>query len=349
MRQRFCRSASPLRCIVENTGFKTHNIAGVDAMGTLKHTRPLLVALIIVIILCAFSTPANAQINSTRQAGTSSAAFLKIGVGARAMSMGGAFVAVADDATAGYWNSAGLAQLSSTEVLFMHSSLYQDINLEHFCVGFPVSNSIVLGIGATYLDYGSFEGYDLNNQPSGSYSANAMVLSSSAGIGLTDRLSVGITGKVLSEKLDRAVATGYALDLGALYTTGAVSLGIQMSNIGTGLKYETEQYPLPTSISAGIAMSLLDNRLRIATDLSKPNDNAVSIHQGLEYCYENTIFMRTGYSHRFADLETSQSTGMAFGAGIRHSAGEIDYSYVPDDKFGDMHRVGFRLRFGGTD
>ncbi len=318
-------------------------------MGTWKHFRPVLVAFIIVIILCAFSSAANAQFYSTGQAGTSSAAFLRTGVGARAMSMGGAFVAVADDATAGYWNSAGLAQFDGPEVSFTHSKLYQDISLEYFSAGFPLTESVVLGIGATYLNYGSFEGYDLDNQPSGSYSANAMVISSSVGIGLTERFSIGLTGKFLSEKLDQSTANSYAFDVGALYRTGRISFGSQVSNIGTGLKYKNDKFPLPTSISAGIAMTLLDNKLRIATDISKPNDNAASIHQGLEYCYENTIFMRTGYNHRFTDFESGQSTGMTFGAGIRHASSEIDYSYMPDDRFGDMHRISFRLRFGGAE
>lgn len=49
------------------------------------------------------------------------AEFLRVGAGARALGMGGAFLAVADDATAGYWNPAGLNYLKNKSVLYMHS------------------------------------------------------------------------------------------------------------------------------------------------------------------------------------------------------------------------------------
>lgn len=49
------------------------------------------------------------------------AEFLRVGAGARALGMGGAFLAVSDDATAGYWNPAGLNYLKNRSVLYMHS------------------------------------------------------------------------------------------------------------------------------------------------------------------------------------------------------------------------------------
>lgn len=48
--------------------------------------------------------------------------FLRVGAGARAVGMGGAFIAVSNDATAGYWNPAGLSQLTRRSVLYMHAT-----------------------------------------------------------------------------------------------------------------------------------------------------------------------------------------------------------------------------------
>jgi len=300
--------------------------------------------------MCAVvSAGANAQINSSSQIGTTSANFLKMGVGARASALGGAFVAIADDATAGYWNAAGLVQIPHTEITFMHNDWYLDIKSEYLGAAFPVSRSLAFGLGISYLNYGTFDGYDSKDQPTGAYSANAMVISSSGSLRLSDRLSVGVTGKVFSEELEQSSANGYAADIGALYVTGLFSFGLNITNLGAGLRHDTEEFPLPSSVTAGLALNLYDGRLRFASDLMKPDDNALTIRQGVEYCYENTVFLRTGYSHDFsaADLGGG-SNGMALGFGVKHSLVSIDYCYLPNEQIGDVHRISLRLRFGGT-
>lgn len=318
-------------------------------MGNRIFSRPL-AAVTIVVLLCVFvSAGAQAQINSSSRIGTTSANFLKMGVGARASALGGAFVAIADDATAGYWNAAGLVQIPHTEITFMHNDWYLDIKSEYFGAAFPVSRSVAFGLGISYLNYGSFDGYDDKDQPTGAYSSNAMVVSSSGSLRLSDRLSIGLTGKVFTEELDQSSATGYAADVGALYTAGVISLGLNMTNLGAGLRHDTEEFPLPSSVTAGLALNLYDRRLRFATDFAKPQDNALTIRQGVEYCYENTVFLRTGYSHDFSPADLGGgSNGMALGFGIKHSFGSIDYSYLPNEQIGDVHRISLRLSFGRT-
>jgi len=317
-------------------------------MGNRKIAGPIAVISIILIVLCVLFESANAQINSSSKVGTTSANFLKIGVGARASALGGAFVAVADDATANYWNPAGLSSLSSSEIIFMHNDWYQDIKIEYLGAAFPVSNSFVLGIGVSYLDYGSFEGYDDRDQPTEELSANAMVVSSSGSFLLSDNLSLGITGKFFTEQLDESSASGYAMDLGALYRVGVVTFGLNVRDLGSGLQYENESYPLPSRVTGGIAVNAYGGRLRFATDVDKPEDNGLSLHQGIEYCYENTVFLRTGYSHQFNEIETDGSgSGMSLGFGVKHSVGAIDYSYLPNAQIGDVHRISFRVCFGG--
>jgi hypothetical protein len=58
--------------------------------------------------------------------------FLSIGVGPRALSMGGASVAVSNDATAGYWNPAGLSVLSRQMVTVMHSEQLSGLAYDYF-------------------------------------------------------------------------------------------------------------------------------------------------------------------------------------------------------------------------
>lgn len=315
-------------------------------MSTRDYVRPAVVTLLIFFVLCVFTSSVNAG-DSAGQAGTTSANYLKIGVGARAAALGGAYVALSDDATAGYWNPAGLSQVSCTELIFMHNSWYDDINVEYLGAALPASEIVTFGLGFSYLDYGSFEGYDIDDNPTGEYSANAMVASASASFRLSDNIALGATGKLLTEKLESSSANGLALDLGLHYRTQYVSVGLNYMNIGSGLKYEDETFPLPTRLAAGAALHFFDDRLRLATDIENPNDGSMSLHQGVEYCYENTVFLRSGYAHRFENVSGGSDTGLTLGFGIRHSIGSVDYSYLPDADLGDIHKISFRLSFGG--
>lgn len=298
---------------------------------------------IAALILTVFAHCGLAQGFSESNVGATSADFLTMGVGARASALGGAFVAVSDDATAGYWNPAGLMQISAAELVFMHNSWYQDIKNEYLVLALPLSRSFTLGFGVSYLDYGSFEGYSVDDEPTGAYSANASVLSSSGALKIGSHLSLGVTAKMLSEKLERSSATGYAIDVGWLYRASAFSFGLNLRNMGKGLRYLKDEFPLPRQLLMGLAVSLYENRLTVASDLEIPSDRGVLLHHGFEYCYESTVFLRSGYSHQFGCARPCGSGGMSFGFGVRHSFGAVDYSYRPDDRMGDTHQISLRL------
>ncbi len=72
-----------------------------------------------VLVVCALGLAASPA-GATKYAGE----FLKIPVGPRAMGMGGAFAAISDDATASYWNPAGMVYLPYREVLFQHQEKF---------------------------------------------------------------------------------------------------------------------------------------------------------------------------------------------------------------------------------
>src|SRR5471032_2639582 len=86
--------------------------------------------------------------------GTTAAEVLKFGVGARAIGMGEAYTAQADDVSSLYWNPAGLALMRERQASFMYDQLYQDLKFSNAAIGIPLENGALAG-SLSYLNYGS--------------------------------------------------------------------------------------------------------------------------------------------------------------------------------------------------
>ena len=98
--------------------------------------------------------------------GTTGADILKIGVGARAIGMGEAYVAQADDVSSLYWNPAGLALMQERQASFMYDQMYQDIKYQNAAIGIPLENGAIGG-SLSYLSYGDIQGYDTSGNSIG--------------------------------------------------------------------------------------------------------------------------------------------------------------------------------------
>src|SRR3954467_15532045 len=91
---------------------------------------------------------------SSASPGTTSAEVLKIGVGARAIAMGEAYAAQADDVSSLYWNPGGLALMQERQASFMYDQMYQGLNYSNAAIGIPLENGAVGG-SVSYLGYGN--------------------------------------------------------------------------------------------------------------------------------------------------------------------------------------------------
>ncbi|MCB4792858.1 MAG: PorV/PorQ family protein, partial [Elusimicrobia bacterium] len=183
-------------------------------------------------------------------AGTTGAAFLKIGVGARAAGMGSAFTALSDDASGIYWNPAGIASISEKQVMFMHSNWIEDLKYDFAGFVKPVKTG-VLGLAASYLSQGDFQGRDENRQPTSSFSAYDMALLVSMAK-KTDYGSLGANCKIIREVIESENATGIAVDLGSKiqYPDSKFSFGLVLQNLGPQMKFINDGYNLPLSLAA---------------------------------------------------------------------------------------------------
>ncbi len=291
--------------------------------------------------------------------GTVGAQFLKIGVGARAAGMAGAFEGVSDDITAIFWNPSGLAKLENLSVFLSHTSYLADIGCEALAVAKNFEDIGVFGFSLFYLGSGDIERTTVQNPDGGigSFSTEHWYAGLTYARRLTDKFSFGANVKFVRERLDFETSTAWATDLGVQYFTGFKSLRVAMSirNFGPEIQLSGEYYDLdngvplskpseylpyhfPMTFRLGAAMELYEagpNRLTAALDVEHPNDNLERIRVGMEAVFMDIIALRGGYSFRH-DTEN-----LGLGAGFLWENFALDYSYTDFGVLDWVHRFDF--------
>src|SRR5882762_4558080 len=146
--------------------------------------------------------------------GTTTGELLKIPLGARAIGMGEAFTALADDSSALYWNPAGMSFVTQKEASFMHSSLIEGVHLEQLSFVAP-GDSYAFGANVSYLGFGDIAGYDNNNgTPTGNVSAYSYLFNGGVSRLINDSLSLGLSAGLLHETLDQDSANTFEANAG---------------------------------------------------------------------------------------------------------------------------------------
>ncbi|OYD13859.1 hypothetical protein CH330_09940 [candidate division WOR-3 bacterium JGI_Cruoil_03_51_56] len=286
--------------------------------------------------------------------GTTGAAFLKIGVG-RATAMGEAFVALADDASAAYYNPAGLSHVAR-QIQLNHVDWIADINHDYLSAVLPVSNFGTVAFSVTALTMGDMEQTTIDNPDTKAredegrtvmFSASDFAFGVSYARIITEKLAFGVTAKGIQQNVWDLSASALGVDMGLYYNTGFRSLriGSMVANYGTRLAYsgrqleyifgwpdsgpgqlngtyKTEGMPLPTVFRFGVAYDLIDasaSKLTVAVDLTHPSDINETVNFGLEYGYNKAFYMRGGYILN-VDQEYQEDigwlTGLSAGVGM---------------------------------
>jgi len=257
--------------------------------------------------------------------GTASGAFLNLGLGARPMAMGNAFVALADDCNALFWNPAGLADLKEREILSMYTSWFQETKYAALTVAGPG-----LGFSAAYLDYGALDETTLA-QPGGTgrtLNSGAMVYNFGYGRRLNEKVSWGVGVKLFGENLGGNNASGYSLDAGGLFRVPErnLTLGLAAANLLGSL-----QGKLTQTLTAGLAFKFLN--LTSAADLGFTNDNGVKYKIGCEWDVNQRFYPRLGFD-----------TGkLCCGFGLLMNRINFDYAYLLTGDLGATHRFSLKI------
>jgi len=337
-----------------------------------------LLILVLGLLLC-LATGSQAQFETeVSGVGTNAATFLEIGVGGRAMAMGGAYAAVANDPTALFYNPAGIVWLRGMQIELSHNEWL--VGTKHQYVGFvtpiPFLTSAI-GISFVNLDYGD-QPVRTVERPEGTgetYSARDYAIGISYALALTDRFSFGMSGKFISQRIWSETGNALALDLGIFYNTmlEGFRVGVSMSNFGNEIglygrnldttvdpdpenenidkipvSYKTGAYPLPLLFRFGICyernMGMLGNAL-ITMDLNHPSNSTESINLGAEYGLGGLFFLRCGYENMF---EKDHINGLTVGGGVDYvkpgrMGYRLDYAYSDWGILANSHRfsIGF--------
>ncbi|HRY30745.1 MAG TPA: PorV/PorQ family protein, partial [Elusimicrobiota bacterium] len=304
---------------------------------------------ILASLLFAFTTPLFAK-----GPGTSTANFLKMGVGGRGVAMGEAQTAAVNDVMALYWNPAALGILRQNEVGFMHNSYLQGIGQDVLYYAHPSQNAGTFGAGVSLLRVGEITGYDTSGAKTQELTASDMLVSLGWGktwenMVLLPGLNTGLNVKFLQKKLGDDSASCVMGDVGFLYEVqeenflSGLRTGIAMQNLGGGLNFLEEKSNLPVLTKVGFAYPFFGETFTLAADLVSPSDNDLYGNFGLDYRLWDILAFRVGYKGQH-DTDNGLTYGVSFGNERFH----LDYAFVPFGDLGDSHRVSVGLRFGNT-
>ena len=313
--------------------------------------------------------------------GTNAATFLEIGVGARAMAMGGAYAAVANDPTALYYNPAGIVWINGAQIELMHNEWLAETKYDFVGVVMPMPflNSS-FGVSFITLDYGE-QPVRTVERPEGTgekWSSRDYAVALTYALALTDRFSFGASGKYIHQKIWHEKGSSVALDLGIYYNTmvKGLRLGLSMSNFGNEIslkgrdldstvdpddknenidrvpvEYKTGSYAIPLLFRFGIAyekeLGLLGSSILFSMDVNHPSNSTESINLGAEYGFAGIFYFRGGYENLF---EKDGINGLTFGGGIDYfkpgrMGFRVDYAYSDWGILDSCHRFSIGIAF----
>jgi long-subunit fatty acid transport protein len=302
-----------------------------------------------------------------QRTGISSAQFLKIGIGSRALGMGASYVAVANDAEALYWNPAGISQFSKPALFFSHTEWLVDVKLEYAGAVYHLNSVNSIGAAITFLHTDEMKETTVF-QPFGTgryFNFSDFLVALSYARNMTEKFSFGLSVKFMQENLAELTMRSVLFDLGTYYKTGwkSIRFAVAVSNFGADMKpsgtientnlnnenieiSSFQSFSPPTVFRIGLAWEILDNEKHKVTNsvqLNHPNDNRENINLGLEYWWNDLFALRGGYVT--ARTEEDFSVGFGIHAPITMADFRLDYAFSNFGRLGNVNRFSLQLLF----
>ena len=309
---------------------------------------------------------------------TASCNWLKIETSARAVGMGGAYVAAGEGMNGVPYNPASIAYIKGSEGYYSRSNYLAGITHNVMSYGVKFGGSDYLGVHLFYLDSGLMP---VTNEwyPDGTgedFNVINMALRMTYGRRMTDRLKLGVSLNYIRDQIYTTEMQTMAFDVGSNFDTGiyGFKLGMSVTNFGSEVRYHgegldvkvdgdlnvdstlakvTKEFPLPLTFRLGVKNDIMGpngtflknsaHRLTVSMDGINPSDYTVYGSVGCEYGWMDFAFVRVG-THLGHD-----TAGMSMGAGIKLKARgmgvSVDYAYVDYGILKMTHQAGLSLEF----
>ena len=336
--------------------------------------RMYIVSLIAVLLLALCVSDMDAQ---NRKAGINSAAFLKVGVGARQVALGSAVTSLNGDVTNMFWNPAGVALNDQTlQGAITHNNWIGGLSQEALAVSYNLQDIGTISVGAMMFGINGIpaerdNGYTdpllqaqvIDMMTTDTYDYQDLLFQLTYSRYITDNLSLGATAKYIHEKIDDQSASAFGFDVGAIYSIGVLgwNIGARINNLGSDIKFYDYASPIPMTFSIGTSMVPVDagiTRWMIALDLVKPQDGVQYYYMGTELGFDKTFFIRGGWKLNYSwfgligsgiddgtslrsPIQTSLERG-TMGAGVRVPFDDyvvnFDYAYTVFVSVENVHR-----------
>lgn len=270
--------------------------------------------------------------------------------GARPEAMGGAFVAVADDGNAAWWNPAGIAQQEQGSATFLHATPFgiSDFTLDYLSWNAPDTLDFINGgFAMSYLKQAAkLEEEGGTNE----MVAPEMYILSVGGTAAENKLYYGLNfkGTALSAEVTGEGTVrrgGFAGDVGILYKlSDRFSMGLVTRNLAASLGGEG----FSRSLRLGLAGRLLDDKLTLAADFNSKEDvegtegTSWQTHIGAEWAVTDAVALRLGSDKG----DFTAGFGFQFGLpGKFASDACVDYAYTSNEELGNTSRFSFTILF----
>ncbi len=307
---------------------------------------------VILIVMCLAITAQLFAINEN--AGTTAFNFLNIPIGARGAGMGNTYTAIANDALAPFWNSAGLVEVKQKLLYATYMNYFAGYNGGAASFTLPLNNTSTLAIFSKFIGVGGIPktGIDANQQmvDLGTFGSYDVLLGLAYGKYVSPILNWGVNLKIISETIDEYSSQAVAADVCILHQSPNPNLkiGIAAKNLGTQLsKFDQEKEKLPMTFTAGFAYKL--NKGLIALDISKPLQGDLYGTVGFETTFQDKYVLRVGYRSNAGDWNVGSKidflSGISIGAGFLWKDYTFDYALNSYGELGFIHQISVGYHF----
>ncbi len=268
---------------------------------------------------------------NAQQRGGYAGAFLRMGLGARALAMGGAYVGLPQDGYSGYYNPAGLPTLKKKEATFSYRMLSLDRSFSYVGYSAPLPPSAGISVGWIHAGVDNIDGRDFSGNHTQYYDDSQNGFLFAFGLKINDRVNIGIGGTLLRETLVDITAKGMGINAGVLIRAAEnLTIGGAIRDLGAHYSWNTESLfgdrggtttdDFPVMVTFGAGYDIVKYNTIVILDFFKNAKSETGYHFGLENRYSDAVHFRAGLNNG----EIAAGIGLLFP--VSKYEGRVDYT-----------------------